>query len=199
MLVELIAFRDWSDLYINFLYVCSHILSARGPDSRQGTKIQLQMGKIQYYTQEGLDHLKKELNELKTKGLREIAKQIGEARENGDLKENAEYDAAKEAQGLLELRITKLEAVVMNARIMDKSQLDTSEVRVLSTVRISHQGNGQEMTYQLVSEEEADLKQRKISISSPIGKGLIGKKVGDLAQIDAPAGPFKVKVLEISL
>ncbi|PSL06518.1 transcription elongation factor GreA [Cecembia rubra] len=156
------------------------------------------MGKIQYYTEEGLRKLKEELQELKTKGRTDIAKQIAEARDKGDLSENAEYDAAKDAQGLLELKIAKLEEVVGNARVMDNSKLDTSKVGILSTVKIKNVKNGMTVTYTLVSEEEADLKAGKISLASPFGKGLLGKSKGDVAQIIAPAGTLEFEVLDIS-
>ncbi|MGY6558341.1 MAG: transcription elongation factor GreA [Nitritalea sp.] len=156
------------------------------------------MGKIQYYTEEGLRKLKDELHELKTKGRSDIAKQIAEARDKGDLSENAEYDAAKDAQGLLELKISKLEEVVGNARIMDASKLDTSKVGILSTVKIKNVKNGMTVAYTLVSEEEANLKENKISLGSPFGKGLLGKTVGEIAEIKAPAGTLEFEVLEIS-
>lgn len=156
------------------------------------------MGKIQYYTEEGLRKLKEELQELKTKGRADIAKQIAEARDKGDLSENAEYDAAKDAQGLLELKIAKLEEVVGNARVMDNSKLDSSKVGILSTVKIKNIKNGMTVTYTLVSEEEADLKAGKISLASPFGKGLLGKSVGDVAQINAPAGTLEFEVLDIT-
>ncbi len=157
------------------------------------------MSGISYYTEEGLQKLKDELNELKTKGRSDIAKQIAEARDKGDLSENAEYDAAKDAQGLLELKIAKLEEVVGNARVIDESQIDTSKVSILSKVKIKNVKNGMEITYTIVSEEEADLKAQKISIRSPIGQGLLGKKVGDVAKIIAPAGEIKFKVLDIGM
>ena len=123
---------------------------------------------------------------------------IAEARDKGDLSENAEYDAAKEAQGLLELRISKLEETYANARLIDESQLDTSKVLVLSTVKLKNQNNGAEMKYTLVAESEADLKTGKISVSSPIGKGLLGKKVGEIAEITIPNGVLKLEILEIT-
>lgn len=156
------------------------------------------MGKVQYYTEEGLKKLKDELQELKTKGRTDIAKQIAEARDKGDLSENAEYDAAKDAQGHLELKIAKLEAVVGNARIFDQSQMDTSKVGILSTVKIKNVKNGMTVSYTLVSEEEADLKAGKISLGSPFGKGLVGKKKGDVAEINAPAGLLQFEILDIS-
>lgn len=153
---------------------------------------------VNYYTKEGLQKLRDELNELKTKGRSEMAKQIAEARDKGDLSENAEYDAAKDAQGLLELKISKLEEVVANARVIDESNLDTSKVGILSTVRIKNTKNGMEVKYQIVAEEEADLKKNKISIKSPIGKGLLGKKQGDRAMIKVPAGEMEFEVLDIA-
>ncbi|HEV7350691.1 transcription elongation factor GreA [Telluribacter sp.] len=156
------------------------------------------MGKISYYTEEGLNKLKADLNDMKTKGRTEIARQIAEARDKGDLSENAEYDAAKDAQGMLELKIAKLEEILSNARVIDESSIDTSQVAVLSTVKIKNRRNGATLSYTLVSEEEADLKQGKISVGSPIGKGLLGKKIGELAQIQVPAGMMEFEVLDIS-
>lgn len=155
------------------------------------------MGKISYYTEEGLNRLRAELNDLKTKGRADIARQIAEARDKGDLSENAEYDAAKDAQGLLELKISKLEDIVANARLLDESTIDASQVSVLSTVKIKNKKTGAQMSYTLVSEEEADLKQGKISVGSPIGKGLLGKKVGETAEITVPAGKMEFEVIEI--
>ncbi len=157
------------------------------------------MAQVSYYTQEGLQKLKDELNQLKTKGRSDMAKQIAEARDKGDLSENAEYDAAKDAQGLLELKISKLEEVVGNARVIDGSTIDTSKVSVLSTVKIKNTKNGMVMNYTLVSEEEADLKTNKISVKSPFGQGLLGKKVGDIAEVKAPAGTMQFEVLDISI
>jgi len=157
------------------------------------------MAKVSYYTQEGLQRLKDELNELKTKGRTDIARQIAEARDKGDLSENAEYDAAKDAQGMLEMKIAKLEEVVGNARVLDESKLDTSKVSILAKVKIKNKQNGAQMTYTLVSEEEADLKSGKISVKSPIGKGLLGKKVGETAEIKAPAGTMKFEIIDISI
>lgn len=156
------------------------------------------MGKISYYTEEGLNRLKAELTELKTKGRAFIAHQIAEARDKGDLSENAEYDAAKDAQGLHELKISKLEEVVANARVLDESTIDASQVSVLSKVKIKNKKNGAEMLYTLVSEEEADLKSGRISVGSPIGKGLLGKRVGDTAEIKVPAGVMEFEVVEIA-
>ena len=157
------------------------------------------MSEISYYTEEGLQKLKDELNELRTKGRSDIARQIAEARDKGDLSENAEYDAAKDAQGLLELKIAKLEAIVGNARVIDGSKIDTSQVSILSRVKIKNIKNGLEISYTIVSEEEADLKAQKISVKSPIGQGLLGKKVGDNATIAAPGGEITFKILEIGM
>jgi len=157
------------------------------------------MSEISYYTEEGLNKLKEELNELKTKERHDIAKQIAEARDKGDLSENAEYDAAKDAQGLLELKISKLETIVGNARVIDESKIDTSKVSILSKVKIKNIKNGMELTYTIVSEEEADLKAQKISVKSPIGQGLLGKKVGDKAKVTAPGGKMEFKILHIGM
>jgi len=156
------------------------------------------MSEISYYTQEGLDRLKSELNELRTKGRADMSKQIAEARDKGDLSENAEYDAAKDAQGLMELKIKKLEAVVGNARVIDESTVDTSKVGLLTSVSIKNKKNGMEVKYQLVAEEEADLKKNRISIKSPIGKGLMGKKKGEIATIKIPAGEIEFEILDIT-
>lgn len=156
------------------------------------------MAKISYYTEEGLNRLKAELSELKTKGRVAIAHQIAEARDKGDLSENAEYDAAKDAQGHHELKISKLEEVVANARVLDESTIDASQVSVLSKVKIKNVKNGVEMLYTLVSEEEADLKAGRISVGSPIGKGLLGKRVGDKAKITVPAGELEFEVVDIA-
>ncbi|SOD97374.1 transcription elongation factor GreA [Spirosoma fluviale] len=156
------------------------------------------MAKISYYTEEGLNRLKAELVELKTKGRTAIARQIAEARDKGDLSENAEYDAAKDAQGLHELKISKLEEVLSNARVLDESTIDASQVSVLSKVKIKNKKSGAEMLYILVSEEEADLKTGRISVGSPIGKGLLGKRVGDTAEIKVPAGVLEFEVMEIA-
>jgi len=154
---------------------------------------------FQYYKQEGYDNLKNKLNDLKTRGRREISKAIAEAKDKGDLSENAEYDAAKDAQGLMEGEISKLEILFSNARILDESTIDISSVSLMNKVKIKNVKNGAIMTYILVAEEEADLKQGKISINSPFAKGLLGKKVGDKAQIQAPAGMVEVEVVEISM
>lgn len=152
---------------------------------------------VQYYTEEGLKKLQEELNQLKNVERPRISQQIAEARDKGDLSENAEYDAAKDAQGMLELKISKLEDVMSNARIIDESKLDNSKALVLSTVKIKNKTNGQVMSYTLVAENEADLKMGKISVSSPIGKGLLGKKVGDVAEISVPSGKIQFEIIEI--
>jgi len=152
-----------------------------------------------YYTKEGLDKLKAELEQMKSVERPKISQQIADARDKGDLSENAEYDAAKEAQGLLEMKISKLEDTIANARILDASKMDTSKVMVLSKVTIKNSKNGAEMTYQLVSESEADLKAGKISVNSPIGKGLVGKKKGEIAEIQTPSGKMAFEITNISL
>ena len=156
------------------------------------------MKKVSYYTAEGLKKLRDELNQLKDVERPRASQAIAEARDKGDLSENAEYDAAKEAQGLLEMKIAKLEELVANARIIDESQLDVSKVLVLSTVKLKDLTNKMEITYTLVAESEADLKAGKISVSSPIGKGLLGKSVGEIAEIKVPNGTLKLEILEIS-
>ncbi len=156
------------------------------------------MGKVSYYTAEGLKKLRDELNQLKDVERPKASQAIAEARDKGDLSENAEYDAAKEAQGMLEMRISKLEETLANARIIDESQLDTSKVLIHSTVVIKNQVNGLEMTYKLVAQSEADLAAGKISVDSPIGKGLLGKKVGDTAEIQVPSGVVSFEVIKIS-
>lgn len=151
-----------------------------------------------YYTKEGLEKIKEELNRLKTTERPLISKQIAEARDKGDLSENAEYDAAKNAQGMLEIKISKLEELISNARIIDESKLDNSKVYVLSVVKIRNLKNNAVMTYTLVPENEADLKAGKISVTSPIAQGLLGKTVGDKADIKIPAGSISVEILEIT-
>lgn len=153
--------------------------------------------KVTYYTKEGLEKLKNELTQLKGKGRSDIAKQIAEARDKGDLSENAEYDAAKDAQGMLEGKIAQLQNLVSVARLIDESQIDTSAVSILSKVTIKNKKNGATFTYMLVSEEEADLKAGKISTDSPIGKGLLGKKKGQTAKIKTPAGEMEFEVVDI--
>jgi transcription elongation factor GreA len=153
--------------------------------------------KISYYTKEGLDKLTNELATLKSKGRSDIAKQIAEARDKGDLSENAEYDAAKDAQGHLEAKIAQLENVLSGARLLDETKVDTDAVSILSKATIKNKKNGASMTYMLVSEEEADLKAGKISTQSPIGKGLLGKKKGDTVVIKTPAGEIEFEILNI--
>src|SRR5215831_2400395 len=156
------------------------------------------MSAVSYYTAEGLKKLKEELEQLKAVERPKASQAIAEARDKGDLSENAEYDAAKEAQGLLEMRIAKMEELYANARLIDESQLDLSKVLVLSNVKIKNQSNGMEMKYTLVAESEADLKTGKISVTSPIGKGLLGKSVGEIAEIKVPNGILKFEILEIT-
>ena len=156
------------------------------------------MSKVSYYTAEGLKKLKDELEFLKSVERPKASEAIAEARDKGDLSENAEYDAAKEAQGLLEMKIAKMEDLYANARLIDESQLDLSKALVLSNVKIKNQANGMELTYQLVAESEADLKKNKISVTSPIGKGLLGKSVGEIAEIKVPNGTLKFEILEIT-
>jgi len=156
------------------------------------------MSKISYYTEEGLKKLKKELDQLRDVERPKASQAIAEARDKGDLSENAEYDAAKEAQGMLEMRIAKLEEVVANARIIDESQLDTSKVLIHSTVKMKNKANNMTVTYKLVAQSEADLKAGKISVDSPIGKGLLGKKVGEVAQVTVPNGTMEFEILEVT-
>lgn len=154
---------------------------------------------ISYMSQEGYDKLRAELEHMKTKGREEVSAAIAEARDKGDLSENAEYDAAKDAQGYLEMRINEMEKVMANCRILDKSQLDGSQVTVMSTVRIKNKKNNKEVTYTLVSEAEANLKEKKISVTSPIGSGLLGKAVGELAQVSTPAGTIDFEIMDITI
>ena len=156
------------------------------------------MSKVSYYTVEGLKKLREELNHLKDVERPRASQAIAEARDKGDLSENAEYDAAKEAQGLLELQISKMEATLSNARLIDESQLDTSKVLVHSTVEVKNNSNGTKMKYKLVAQSEADLKTGKISVDSPIGKGLLGKKEGEIALINVPNGTIKLEIVSIS-
>ncbi len=156
------------------------------------------MSEVSYYTVEGLKKLKDELNQLKDIERPRASNAIAEARDKGDLSENAEYDAAKEAQGMLEMKISKLEEIVANARIIDESQIDVSKVLVLSKVQIKNLNNNMTMDYTLVAESEADLKSGKISVNSPIGKGLLGKKVGDIAEINVPNGILKFEIVSIN-
>jgi transcription elongation factor GreA len=155
--------------------------------------------KISYYTAEGLQRMKDELLLLKTKGRQDIAKAIAEARDKGDLSENAEYDAAKDAQGHLELKISKLEGVVGNARVLDETNIDLSHANLLTTVKIRNLKNNAEVSYMLVSEEEADLKAKKISIKSPIGMAILGKAIGNRVEVKAPAGIMEFEILDITL
>lgn len=150
-------------------------------------------------TKEGYEKLKNELQQMKTEGRKEVAAAIAEARSKGDLSENAEYDAAKDAQGFLEMKINELETTLSNARIIDKGSLDTSEVRVLSKVKLMHTKMKREFIYQLVSEAEANVAQGKISVTSPIGKGLLGHKVGQVAKIDTPSGSMEFEILDITI
>jgi transcription elongation factor GreA len=157
------------------------------------------MSNYTYLTQGGYDRIKAELEELKTNGRMEAAHAIAEARAQGDLSENAEYDAAKEHQGLLELKISELETVMANARVIDESHLDTSKVSILSNVTIKNLKTGAQITYKLVSESEADSKLKKISVSSPIGAGLLGKTKGDIAKVQTPNGVMEFEVVEIGV
>lgn len=157
------------------------------------------MSGLNYVTQETLDQMKDELNKLKTAGRAEIARAIAEAREKGDLKENAEYDAAKEAQGYHEAKIAKLEAAVATARVIDAKNLDVSKVSILCKVSVLNMATKKSMQYQIVSEQEADLKEKKISVTSPIGKGLLGKTVGEIAEITTPGGTLSLKIEDISI
>jgi transcription elongation factor GreA len=156
------------------------------------------MADISYFTKEGLQRLKDEVNQLETVERPKISQQIAEARDKGDLSENAEYDAAKEAQGLLEAKIAKLKNTLASARLVDDSKIDNSKVYILSTVKIRNTKNNAEVSYTLVAENEANLAQKKISIDSPIGKGLLGKSVGDIAEVQVPAGIIPFEILEIS-
>jgi len=153
---------------------------------------------VNYVSQETLEQMKKELNRLKTTGRAEIAKAIAEARDKGDLKENAEYDAAKEAQGLHEAKIAQLENAIVNSRVLDTKNMDLSKVSVLSRVKIYNMKTKKAVEYQLVSESEANLKEKKISISSPIGKGLLGKAVGEIVEVITPGGKVQFRIESIS-
>jgi len=158
----------------------------------------IEMSKLSYYTEAGLKKLKDELKEMETVQRPAISQQIAEARDKGDLSENAEYDAAKEAQGLLEMKIAKLKEVVSNARIVDESEMDTSRALILSKVKIKNLNNNAEMEYQIVAENEANLKEKKISIDSPIGRGLLGKSVGDIANVETPGGIIKFEIIGVN-
>ena len=155
--------------------------------------------KTSYLTQEGYDKIKAELDHLKTEGRQNAAKAIAEAREKGDLSENAEYDAAKDAQGMLEMKINELEKGIANAQIIDSSSVDTSQVSILTKVTIKNLKVNREMMYQIVSESEADLKAKKISVDSPIGKGLLGKKIGEIADVETPAGHMQFEIIDITI
>jgi transcription elongation factor GreA len=157
------------------------------------------MSGISYMTQEGYDRVRAELELMKTKGRDDVAKAIAEAREKGDLSENAEYDAAKDAQGMLELKINEMEKALAGARIISADQLDDSAVTILSKVTMKNVKNGATMSYTLVSESEANLKEKKISVNSPIGQGLLGKAVGDIAQVQTPGGTIDFEIIEIKL
>tara|TARA_B100001175_G_scaffold175492_1_gene149069 strand:- start:25 stop:498 length:474 start_codon:yes stop_codon:yes gene_type:complete len=157
------------------------------------------MSDISYFTEEGFSKLKNELHLLKTTGRKKIAQQIADARDKGDLSENAEYDAAKEAQGLHELKISKLESALSNAKVIDKKNIDASKVSILSMVEIKNLQNSMKFTYQIVAEEESDLKLGKLSVKSPIGSSLLGKKKGDKVSINTPSGNIKFEILKISL
>lgn len=157
------------------------------------------MSAVSYYTAEGLKKLKEELEQMRTIERPKISQQIAEARDKGDLSENAEYDAAKEAQGLLEMKISKLEDVLASARILSEENIDLSKVGVLTKVKIKNLANSATMEYSLVAEKEADIRKNKISVSSPIGKGLLGKKVGETAEIQVPRGVMSFEILEISM
>jgi transcription elongation factor GreA len=156
------------------------------------------MSEMTYLTKEGYERLMAELSDLKGKGRADIAKQIQKAREMGDLSENAEYDAAKDAQGLLEMRIAKLEATIANARVLDDSDIDKSKAYILSTVKLKNLKLNKVFTYTLVAEEESDLKQNRISVKSPVGKAVLGKEVGDIINIEVPAGKMEFELLEIT-
>ncbi len=157
------------------------------------------MAKISYVTEEGLKRLKEDLDRLMKVERPELSKQIAEARDKGDLSENAEYDAAKEAQGLLEMKISKLKDTIANSRIMDESRLDTSKIQIFNKVKIKNVNNNSTMVYTIVSESEADLKDGKISVNTPIAKGLLGKKVGDVVDINVPSGVIPFEIIDISL
>lgn len=157
------------------------------------------MSSIQYVTRETLEQMKAELQRMKTVDRPAASRAIAEAREKGDLKENAEYDAAKEAQGLLEARIAAMEGAIANVRVLDESSIDTSKVSILTRVTVTNLNTKKQVTYKIVSEKEADLKSGKISVTSPIGKGLLGKTVGDTAEVQAPAGILKFRIDEIAV
>jgi transcription elongation factor GreA len=157
------------------------------------------MTKVSYVSKEGLEKLREELRQLETEERPKIKKQIAEARDKGDLSENAEYDAAKEAQGMLEMRIQRLKSTIANSRILDESRIDTSKVQIMNRVKIKNKKNNAVMEYTIVSETEADLKKGKISVNSPIAKGLLGKEVGDVVDIEVPNGTIPFEVMDISI
>lgn len=157
------------------------------------------MAQVSYVTEEGLKKLQEELKQLETVERPKIKKQIAEARDKGDLSENAEYDAAKEAQGMLEMKISRLKNTIANARVLDESKIDTNKVQILNTVKIKNKKNNATMEYTIVSETEADLKQKKISVNSPIAKGLLGAKVGDVVEVQVPNGLIPFEIMEIKL
>ena len=156
------------------------------------------MSKVSYVTEDGLQKLKSELDHLMYVERPEISKAIAEAREKGDLSENAEYDAAKEAQGMLEMKISNLKDMIANSRILDESKIDTSKVQILNKVKIKNTGNNATMEYLIVSESEANLKQGKISVNTPIAKALLGKKVGDIVEVEVPSGKVTFEIVDIS-
>lgn len=156
------------------------------------------MSETHYFTQEGLDKLKKEITELRTKGRAEISKAISDARDKGDLSENAEYDAAKDAQGMLEMKINQLETTLANSKLIDVSKMDNSKVMILSKVKVKNMGTKSHHHFTLVSEKEADIKIGKISVGSPIGQGLLGKVVGEVVEITVPNGKMKMEIIEIT-
>lgn len=156
------------------------------------------MAQVSYFTEEGLAKIKEELKHLQTVERPDISRQIAEARDKGDLSENAEYDAAKEAQGLLEMKISKLRDLIANARVVDKADLDISKVLILSTVTIKNLANGASMEYTIVSEKEANVREKRISVESPIAKALLGKKVGDVVEVEVPSGKVKFEIVEIN-
>lgn len=156
------------------------------------------MNEIQYVTKETLDQMKSDLQRMKTVDRPAASRAIADAREKGDLKENAEYDAAKESQGLLEAKIAALEGALSTVRVLDESNIDTSKVSILTKVTLTNLGTKKQVTYKIVSEKEADLKAGKISVTSPIGKGILGKQVGDTAEVQAPAGVMKFKIENIT-
>jgi len=157
------------------------------------------MAQVNYLTKEGYNKIKTELNEMKTNGRKKAAEDIAEARSQGDLSENAEYDAAKDAQGMLEMKINELEMILANARMIDEENIDTSQCSILTQVTIKNVVNGRQVTYKLVSESEANLKEKKISVRSPMGMGLLGKKIGEIAEITTPAAKLKFEIIEITL